>query len=96
MSFIEQRAHVVTPPRAPSPTFDLSWLRRRQVRVAGAMIGMLAFALMALVLTNSSTTVPLSGAALGAANNFDLLATFLVGVGVGGLIVGVWFRFIRR
>jgi len=94
-SFIEQQIKVSTLPRAPAP-FDWSGLTRRQVRLAGAMIGVIVFAFVALVVANVNPTMPLSGAAYGPAITLEELTAFLIGAGVGGLAVGVWFQGTRR
>lgn len=97
--FIEQR--IAVPPLetvqkarriSPLPQMDWSWLGARRLQPVWALGGLALLLVVTLVVVNPNVRVPLSGAAIGRGDEFQMVSAFMGGAILGGLGVAWWCR----
>ncbi len=99
IAFIEQRLQVrVQPPdrvtsESPAPRFRWGDLGQRRVVMAWAAVGLVMFLALAFALSNGVPSGSLSGTAVDIPAGLEIWVAFLTGLVLGGLGMGVWFRF---
>jgi hypothetical protein len=99
LGFIEQRISVPpvqTVQKATRgsllPQIDWSRLGTRRLQPVWALGGLAVLLVVTLLVVNPNANVPLSGAAIGRGDEFQMVSAFVGGAVLGGLGVALWCR----